>query len=90
LPPVASKGRPPSELHRQLEELNLVPAKPFAVIRTEKSKAVGVRRGARFTGQDGQSPALPLHPDVPVAEPVPPRVRLGPGEVDVRGRQMQR
>jgi hypothetical protein len=90
LPPVASKARQPSELHRQLEELNLLPPEPFPLLRTEKSKAVGVRRGARFAGQQGMSPQLKQHELVPLAEPVPPRVRLGPGEVDVRGRQKQR
>ncbi len=90
LPPAASKGRPPSELHRQLEELNLVPAEPFPVLRTDKSKAVGVRRGARTAGQQGMSPKLKRHELVPQANPVPPRVRLGPGEVNIRGRQLAR
>jgi hypothetical protein len=90
LPPVASKGRPPSELHQQLAELNLLPPEPFPVLRTDKSKAVGVRRGARTAGQQGMSPKLKRHELVPPADPVPPRVRLGPGEVDVRARQIQR
>jgi hypothetical protein len=90
LPPVPSKARPPSELQRQLAELNLVPPEPFPVLRTDKSKAVGVRRGARTAGQQGMSPPLKLHPDVPEAVPVPPRVKLGRGKVNVRGRQLLR
>jgi hypothetical protein len=90
LPPVPSKARPPSELHRQLAELNLVPPEPFPLLRTDKSKAVGVRRGARTAGQHGMSPKIKRHELVPQASPVPPRVKLGLGEVNVRGRQLLR
>ncbi len=90
LPRVPSKARPPSELQQQLAELNLLPAKPFPLLRTDKSKAVGVRRGARTAGQHGMSPNIKPHELVPQADPVPPRVKLGPGEVNVRGRQLLR